>query len=649
MNEHTIADSLLSPSLPDSLRSMGIPELESLADDAREAIIGTVLRTGGHLASSLGAVDLTVALLHVFDPALDSVIWDVGHQSYAWKLLTGRAGRFGTLRQFGGLSGFTSRAESKYDKFGAGHASTSISAALGIAKARDLRKGRENVVAVIGDGSLTGGMAFEALNNAGAQGGRFIVVLNDNEMSISHNVGALSLFLSRNLSADGVMRIKKLVEKGLTSIPKIGDSVLSMAMRGENSFKAFFTPGMLFEAFGFNYIGPVDGHNMTQLIQHLELAKAQDRPVLLHVRTQKGHGYTPAEEDPAKFHGVRGFTPERDLVPPKPRSDEETGPGFSKTFGQTLCELADDDRRIVAITAAMPDGTGLAGFRERHPERFIDVGICEQHAVTMAAGLACEGCRPVVAVYSTFLQRAYDQIIHDVCLQKLSVVFCLDRAGLVGEDGATHHGAFDLSYLRTAPNLALAAPRDEADLRNLLYTALHMEGPVAIRYPSRPTKSNVVLEKQFTFLTPGKGEMLLESAAPADVKKQRGLCVIAAGHRAHPALRAVRSAAERLPGCAVSVFDPRWIKPLDEEAVLKIAGEYAAILLVEENTRIGGFSSAVLECLADHDALGLARIRRCALPDAFIGHGSIPDLRASLGIDAAGLDREIIQILNEMD
>lgn len=662
---------LSSLRLPDDIPGLTQQQRETLAREARDVILKVVSQNGGHLAPSLGVVELTLALLTVFDPRRDAVIWDVGHQSYPWKLFTGRASCFDTLRRQGGLSGFPRRDESPCDAFGAGHASTSVSAALGMAVARDLTGGDEHVIAVIGDGALTGGMALEALNQAGGMGKRLIVILNDNRMSIAPSVGAmsqllhenplglrsviksdgppdaLSLFLSRSLLTGRARRAKQRMAKLLLSVPRIGPQLLDMAQQGELSLKSFFTPGTLFEAFHFNYIGPVDGHDTEQLIRHLDAAKTLDAPVLLHVRTQKGRGYAPAEADPERFHGVSGFSTDtgRPLYPP---SDEPHGPGYSRAFGKTLCRLAEKDPRIVAITAAMPDGTGLSEFRERFPDRFVDVGICEEHAVTFAAGLAARGLRPVVAIYSTFMQRAYDQIIHDVCLQKLPVVLCLDRAGLVGEDGPTHHGAFDLSWLRVVPNLALAAPRDEADLAHALYTALKLDGPTALRYPRGSsrlvapphTEDDMRMPPHsFRFLPPGSGEMLMEG--------EGRVCVIAAGQRALPALEAARRVAATR-GHRAAVFDPRWIKPLPEAQLLTLAKTHDALLLVEENSLLGGFSSAVLELLADHSLLGTLRIRRLGLPDRFVPHGEARALRAELGLNVDGIASALEYLMRDL-
>jgi 1-deoxy-D-xylulose-5-phosphate synthase len=557
----------------------------------------------------------------------------VGHQCYAWKLLTGRAARFDTLRKLGGLSGFPKPCESPYDHFGTGHSSTSLSAALGMAMARDLNRRRHHVLAVIGDGSLTGGQAFEGLNLAGHMQRRLIVVLNDNEMSIAPNVGALSLFLSRTLSRARVRQAKKDVLRLLRSVPRIGEDLVSYARRSEVSFKGFFTPGMLFEAFRFTYIGPVQGHDLRELCRHLRMAaEVEDRPVLLHVLTRKGKGYPPAEENPSHFHGVGGFEPESGRA----RGKENVPPSFTETFGAALCELAREDPRIVAVTAAMPEGTGTKAFQECFPERFVDVGICEQHAVTFAAGLAREGYRPVVAVYSTFLQRAYDQIVHDVCLQKLPVVFCVDRAGLVGEDGPTHHGAFDVAYLRHIPHIRLLAPRDENMLRRSLRTALECPGPTALRYP-RGAGFGVSDESASCPLPAGRGELL---CAGDDA------LVIALGSRVHPAWEAVRSVSGE-SGAGIALFDPVWIKPLPEEELLELAARHDRILLVEEGCRSGGFSSAALELWADAGVLRGQKIRRLGIPDMFIEHGAQRELRAGLGLCADGIAAALEELLRE--
>lgn len=635
--------------LPKGIKHLSLEQKQALAQELRETIIRTVTANGGHLAPSLGVVELTLALLSSFDPSNDSIVWDVGHQSYPWKLLTGRADRFNTLRRYGGLSGFPNRSESPYDSFGVGHASTSISAALGMATARDLKGGNEHVVAVIGDGALSGGMAFEALNQAGGMGKRLIVILNDNKMSISENTGALSRFLSRNLSRSTVMNIKQHVARVLSRLPG-GDSLLDVIKKGEVSFKSFFTPGVLFEAFQFNYIGPVNGHDIEQLEKHLEAAKKLDMPVLLHIRTRKGKGYMPAENDPSHFHGISATVPDEVPVPPQPDGWKPSGPGFSKAFGQALCELAEKDERIFAITAAMPEGTGLEPFRKRFPERFADVGICEEHAVTFAAGLAASGRRPVVAIYSTFMQRAYDQIIHDVCLQKLPVTLCLDRAGLVGEDGPTHHGAFDLSWLRTVPNLAIAAPRDESTLRDALAASVAMDSPVALRYPRGSGRridtnlyshaASLCLPEGPTAYEVGRGELIL--------KGNSKICIIAIGQRVLPCAEAALALAEK-NGKLASVFDARWVKPLPEEQILALAAEHDALLLVEENSLMGGFSSAVLELLSDHGKLGNLKVKRLGLPDRFIPHGPVRRLRDDVQLNVPGISAALEELFSQMD
>ncbi len=598
--------------LPGDVAALSLEQMPLLAAEVRDQIIQTVSRTGGHLAPSLGVVDLTIALLASLNPGVDRIVWDVGHQAYAWKILTGRAGQFHSLREHGGLCGFPKRDESLYDDFGTGHSSTSISAALGMAVARDLKGEQFHSVAVIGDGSLSAGMAFEALNHAGHIKKRLIVILNDNEMSIAKNVGALSLILSRNLSSNWMLRAKRDIESFLTTIPAIGEDLVQYIRRSKRSFKAFFTPGMLFEAFGFNYIGLVDGHNIEELLETLETAKAQDSPVLVHVATKKGKGDAPAEENPVTFHGVGSFEPESGLA----RKRGGSLPTYTDVFSGTLCRLGERDERIVAITAAMPEGTGTREFASRFPDRFVDVGICEQQAITFAAGLATQGLRPVVALYSTFLQRGYDQLIHDVCLQNLPVVFAIDRAGLVGEDGATHHGVFDLSFLRAVPNLSILAPRDEGELQDALYTALNLNGPAAVRYP-RGVGMGVPLGEHYAMLTPGLGELL---------RQGRALAVIACGSRVHPA----NEAAERLYEQArreITVFDARWVKPLPERQILDIAASHHTLILAEENALIGGFTSGVLECLADNNALNRHTIIRVGIGDHFVEHGPQKVLR----------------------
>lgn len=619
---------------PEDIKKIPDSDLPKLAQEIREKIISTVARNGGHLAPSLGVVELTIALLEEFNLDHDKLIWDVGHQAYAYKLLTGRADSFDSLRKLGGLSGFPRLEESRYDHFGVGHSSTSISAALGMALARDLKGENNHVIAVIGDGSLTGGEAFEGLNLAGHMGRRLIVVLNDNEMSISPNVGALSLFLSRALSSRWVRQTRREVLKFLRSIPRIGNKLAIYAMRGEWSFKSFFTPGMLFEAFRFTYIGPIDGHDLPALRRHLQQAAAvEDGPVLVHVRTRKGKGYAPAESNPTLYHGIGHFSPETGEA-----EKSGTTPSFTKVFAQSLVRLAEKDERIIAITAAMPEGTGTDAFYKRFPERFVDTGICEQHAVTFAAGLASQNYRPVLAIYSTFLQRAYDQIVHDVCLQKLPVVFCIDRAGLVGEDGATHHGAFDMAYLRHIPNMRILAPRDENMLRHCLATALAQNMPCAIRYP-RGAGMGVDLDGEPRVLPIGSGEIL---------KEGENLLIIAAGSQAHPAMKAAEIIASKT-GIQATVFDPVWVKPLPEKHILDLVFAHQYILVVEEGSMQGGFSSSVLEYLSDNNLLSGRKIRRAGLPDEFIQHGSQNELRTLVGLGETGIVESALCLLKEQD
>ncbi len=628
--EKNITNILKSLQDPATLRELSIPELEQLAAEVRELIVNVVSKNGGHLAPSLGVVELTLALLHCMDIHKDKFIWDVGHQSYAWKILTGRSDSFSTLRKLNGISGFPRLGESPHDHFGVGHSSTSLSAALGMAMARDLAEEDNHVIAVIGDGSLTAGQAFEGLNLAGNKAKKFIVVLNDNEMSISPNVGSLSRFLSRTLSRRWVRQTKKDVIKLLRSIPRIGEDLATYALRGELSFKSFFTPGMIFEAFRFNYIGPVDGHDLTALKRHLEMAAAvDDGPVLLHVITCKGKGYEPAEKDPIKFHGVGPFDVESGEFP-----TQNGNMSYTDVFGKSLINLAEKDKRIVAITAAMPHGTGTHTFSKLFPERFVDVGICEQHAVTFAAGLAAQGFRPVLALYSTFLQRAYDQVVHDVCLQNLPVTFCIDRAGLVGEDGATHHGVFDLAYLRHVPNLRILAPRDEFILCQSLYTSVMGNSPTALRYP-RGAGFGIAMPTSNKMLEEGVGELMQDG---------ENAVIFAVGPFVHFALEAAKELKEK-HNLNVAVFDPIWIKPLPSKQILALVKKHKHILMVEEGSLAGGFSSSIMELLADNDAINGHKIKRLGIEDEFIEHGTQKELRAKLGLTAKGIVTEIQKLL----
>jgi 1-deoxy-D-xylulose-5-phosphate synthase len=612
---------------PAELKNFSPAELKSLAEEIRTEIIDTVSRTGGHLASSLGVVELSIALHRVLDTPKDKILWDVGHQAYAHKLLTGRLERFGTLRQMGGISGFPKREESPHDCFDVGHSSTSISAALGMAAARDALGGSEKIVAVIGDGSLTAGLAFEGLNQAGHLKKDLIVVLNDNEMSISPNVGALSSFLSRKMTSDLFIRFKKETENLLGHVPRFGKDLLSLARRAEDSLKGFLTPGMLFEAFGFDYVGPLDGHNLDELIQTLQNVSRLKGPILVHVLTKKGKGYLPAEENPPLYHGVGPFDRESGEV----QGSKGDAPSYTAVFGRTLVELAEKDERIVAITAAMLEGTGLKEFAQRFPERFFDVGIAEQHAVTFAAGIACNGLRPTVAIYSTFLQRGYDSILHDVCLQNLPVTFALDRGGLVGADGPTHHGVFDYSYLRHIPNLTFMVPRDERELRRAMATAQRHEGPFAYRYP-RGVGSGLPLNDVPSPLPIGKGEKLRDGSDGV---------IFAIGTCVAPALQAAQMLAD--DGLSLSVIDPRFLKPLDRDLLIAEANRTGLVITVEENVLQGGFGSAVMELLAQEEIS--PRIACIGLPDFFVEQGSQEQLQARYGLDAEGIAGRIRKVL----
>lgn len=607
---------------PQDLRQLDKAQMTLLAEEIRELLVHSVSECGGHLSSNLGVVELSLALHYVFDTASDRIIWDVGHQSYVHKILTGRRRQMSTLRQLGGLSGFPKTEESPHDAFNTGHSSTSISAAVGMALARDLMRQKYSVVAVIGDGALTGGMAFEALNHAGHQGCDLTVILNDNEMSISKNVGALSGYLNRLRTAPSYSRTKEEIESRLNRIPAIGPNISKAAGRVKEIVKHLVVPGILFEELGFTYIGPVNGHNLDELYLMLSNAKQMKGPVLIHVITQKGRGYEPASLEPDLFHGIGPF-------------DVETGHPLKKSlltyteiFGEYILERAKTDPAMVAITAAMTSGTGLTGFAARYPERFFDVGICEQHAVTMAAGMAKCGLRPVVAVYSTFLQRAYDQLIHDVALQKLPVIFAIDRAGLVGEDGPTHHGVFDLAYLRTIPNLTVMAPSDKEELLRMLDAAFNMEGPVAIRYPrgvaeSHPAEADLPV-------VPGHARLICEGP---------DLTIIAIG-RAVNIARDVTAKLSRV-GIAAALLDARFAKPVDTAAIRQRALTGTPIITIEENCLNGGFGGAVTDVLAEAGAAG--GCLQLGIPDEFIEHGKTELLWQCLNLDADSIVESILK------
>jgi len=606
---------------PEDLKSLSPRELRRLAGEIREELIRTVTVTGGHLASNLGVVELTLALHRVFQSPRDKIIWDVGHQSYCHKLVTGRREKFPSLRQYQGLSGFTSPEESPHDPFGAGHASTSISAAVGMALARDLKGEDYNVIAVIGDGALGGGMAFEALNHAGHLGIRLIVVLNDNGMAISPSVGALARLLNKLRFDPRYEGAKQQVKRALAALP-MGRTGWRLSKRLKNSFRRIIPHVAFWEELGFLYLGPVDGHDIEEMEAALRRAAVEDCPVLVHVVTQKGKGYPPAEADAENFHGL----------PPR-EGEKPATPSYSRAFAQSLALLMETEPRLVAITAAMARGTGLHIVSERFPDRVFDVGICEQHAVTMAAGMASQGFIPVVAIYSTFLQRAYDQIVHDVCLQNLPVVFALDRAGLVGEDGKTHNGAFDLSFLRCLPNMVVAAPKDGRELSSLLYTATKARRPFAIRYPRDHTPDD--FSPDFREIPIGSGELLAAG---------RDLGIVATGSMVYPALEAARLLAER--GVDAAVVNARFIKPLDRELVLNTAGA-GRLLTVEENAA-GGLGAAVLETLAEA-GMGRVRVSCLTLPDRFVDHGPLPLLRSLCGLDAPGIVAHVFRAFPELE
>ncbi|HHV76418.1 MAG TPA: 1-deoxy-D-xylulose-5-phosphate synthase [Syntrophothermus lipocalidus] len=620
-----ILDTIDSPS---DLKNLKVPQLEELAGEIREILVNTVAENGGHLAANLGVVELTLALHHVLDTPRDKIIWDVGHQCYTHKVITGRKNEIHTLRRFKGLSGFPKVEESIYDVFNTGHSSTSISAALGMALARDLQRERFRIVAVIGDGALTGGMAFEALNHAGHQGCDLTVVLNDNEMSISRNVGALSTYLSNLRSDPAYFRRKAEIESWVQRIPGIGPNIVRVAEKLKDSLKYLIVPGMLFEELGFTYIGPIDGHNLQDLITVLGKTGGMKGPVLIHVITQKGKGYEPALAKPDEFHGIGPFNVDTGL-PLKPASVT-----YTQVFGDFMVQRASQDPRVVAITAAMTSGTGLSDFARRFPDRFFDVGICEQHAVTLAAGMARMGLRPVVAIYSTFLQRAYDQIVHDVCLQNLPVVFAVDRAGLVGEDGPTHHGVFDLSYLRHVPNLVVMAPSDENELADMLYSAFSYDMPVAVRYP-RGSGEGVGVKKE---------RKLIHLPQARIIREGRNMLFLGIGRGVGLALRAAEILQEQ--GIEASVVDARFVKPLDRELLGSLLRQFERVVTVEDNVLHGGFGSAVLEMAAD--LRRHCNILRVGVPDRFIEHGSVDALFDELGMDASGIVAKVMETWPEL-
>ncbi|MDZ4202021.1 MAG: 1-deoxy-D-xylulose-5-phosphate synthase [Gallionella sp.] len=595
---------------PDELRRLAPEQLPQLAEELRAFLIESVSKTGGHLSSNLGTVELTIALHYIFDTPDDRLVWDVGHQTYAHKILTGRREEMGRLRMAGGIAGFPKREESPYDTFGTGHSSTSISAALGMAVAAKLQGSARRAVAIIGDGAMTGGMAFEALNNAGAMDANLLVILNDNDMSISQPVGALNNYLAKLMSGRFYAAMRRGSEKMLKGMPP----VLEFAKRTEEHLKGMVTPGTLFEEFGFNYIGPIDGHDLDTLVTTLQNIRQLDGPQFLHIVTQKGRGYAHAEEDCVLYHGVSKFDPQHGIVA-QPSSPKKS---YTQVFGEWLCDMAAQDDKLLGITPAMCEGSGMVEFARRFPERYFDVGIAEQHALTFAAGLACDGYKPVVAIYSTFLQRAYDQLIHDIAIQNLPVVLAIDRGGLVGADGATHAGSFDLSFLRCIPNMTVMAPSDENECRQMLTTALSLDHPSAVRYP-RGHGPGVPVASGMHILPLGKGELRRSGSKVA---------ILAFGSMLGPALEA----AERLDA---TVANMRFIKPLDETLVRQLAAQYDLLVTVEENVVQGGAGSAVVECLLQHGIT--VPVLQLGLPDNFIEQGEHAQMLADCALDADGI------------
>jgi 1-deoxy-D-xylulose-5-phosphate synthase len=616
---------------PADIRTLTVPELRTLCADVREYLVEVVSKTGGHLGAGLGSVELAVALHYVFNTPHDKLVWDVGHQAYPHKILTGRKERLHSIRQYKGLSGFLKRTESEYDTFGAGHASTAISAALGMVAARELHGEKYRVVAVVGDGSMTGGMVYEGMNNAGIMKKDMIVVLNDNNMSIAPNVWAISNYFTELIANPSYNRFKKNVYELTGKLDVWGDRIRRVAARVEDGIKVVVTPGMLFEALGFRYFGPINGHNIAQLVRIFQEVKEYNGPILVHTITQKGKGYKPAEDDVQRLHGVTPFDKVTGLSPKKP----DGPPAYTKVFGGAVVELAQANPAIVGLTAAMPDGTGMDQLQHAIPSRFYDVGIAEQHCVTFAAGLATQGAIPIVAIYSTFLQRAFDQIIHDVAIQHLHVVFALDRGGLVGADGPTHHGIFDLSYLRLIPGMVIMAPKDENELRDMLYTAVeHRGGPIALRYP-RGTGTGVPLKRRFDPVPFGKGETLRTGSDVA---------ILAIGATVQTSLKAADILQSQDIGA--EVVNMRFVKPIDRDLLREIAARFTRIVTVEDNTVIGGFGSAVAEALAA-EGVTHVRVRILGIADRFVDHGTPQELSVEVGLDAPGIAASVARFVAE--
>jgi len=610
---------------PRDIRRLAVPELRQLAEEIREEVISVVSEVGGHLASTLGAVELTLALHYVFDTPNDRIVWDTGHQAYAHKLICGRRSRLSTIRQLGGLSGFLSREESEYDVFGAGHAGTSISAALGMVEAKTLEGSGRKVVAVISDGGLSAGLTFEGLNQAGHLEKDLIVVLNDNEHFIDPRVGAVSSFLSKQFTTDRGLRLQKNVSALLRTLPR-GEELFQAARKLKDSFIGLVTPGFLFESLGFQYVGPIDGHNIEEMVTTLENVKKIERPILVHVMTKKGKGYPPAEKDPIKFHGVAPFH----VLTGKPKSGKGSVPSYTDVFAETLIGLARNNPKVVGITAAMGSGTGIDKLSREIPGRSYDVGIAEQHAVTFAAGMATEGWVPVVAIYSTFLQRGYDEILHDVCLQNLHVVFALDRGGLVGADGPTHHGVFDFAYMRSIPNLVIMAPKDENELRHMLKTAVEHDGPISLRYP-RGQGWGVAMDKDPKRLEIGKAEVLREG---------KDVVIVGIGQTVIPALRAAEDLASL--GIQAAVVNARFVKPLDRDLLRELLSSIPNLITVEDHVLAGGFGSAIAEFMAD-EGISDVQMKRLGVPDRFVPHGTQDELRKICGFDKDTITQTALQ------
>lgn len=621
----------------DDLKKLRGSQLDQLAAEIREFLLENISQTGGHLASNLGTVELTIALHHYLNSPTDKIIWDVGHQAYTHKILTGRKDCFSNLRQKGGMSGYPKCSESPHDIIGAGHSSTSISAAVGLSLARENLKDKGDIYAVIGDGALTGGMAFEALNHAGHIGADINVVLNDNEMSIADNVGAISNYLSNLRNDPTLKRVKEDIEFLINKIPRIGHTVSNTVDRVKNALKYSFIQGVLFEEFGFNYLGPVDGHNIIDLMKHFKQAEAIKGPVLLHVITKKGKGYEPAEKNPDKFHGVGPFNIE-DGSSKKMKSKAS----YSKVFGETLSRMAAEDEKIAGVTAAMPSGTGMDIFAKSYPERYYDVGIAEQHALTMSTGLAKGGMKPVCAIYSTFLQRAYDQVIHDAAIQNIDMTIAVDRAGIVGNDGETHQGLFDYSFLRPVPNLVMMAAKDAEQLQQMLYTAVNYEGPAVLRYPrgSAQGEYNPRKVEDLEEIEIGKAEEIFA------VEEEMDLTIIAVGSTVYPAQKAAEILNEN--GHKTALIDARFIKPLDEKIILKAIKNSKNILTAEEQVLAGGFSSAVLELAADNN-LSLEKIKRLGIGDEFVTQGSMEEMKREYELDARGILKNALSLLSKAE